>query len=187
MLHPQIRLIFETDDLSKVALSTISRCRIIYFDETVISPPVIANNVDKSVIEIASDLTATLSLPLSSLKLQYLRLRELYLLHEAFAPDDPQLASLLSAIATMSVLPAKTVDACFEIHKIIPQKLFASFPQAFGQWTDLSTEQEPERRFWRMFLKRLLRSSLMLMVYGKSGTGKTMFINELVADLDSEQ
>lgn len=133
------------------------------------------------------EFTSELELSALNEKLYFTRLSKLYLLHEAFTPDDFQLSLLLNVISNFSILPQCYVTTWLENNQINRQKLFSAFPQAFGQWMDLSTERTPEERFWRMFLKRLLRSSMMLVIYGKSGTGKTKFINELVIDLDEQQ
>ncbi|KAE9554264.1 hypothetical protein FO519_002498 [Halicephalobus sp. NKZ332] len=189
ILNPQIRILFETDDLSKIALSTVSRCRVIYFDDNLIDPSVIGSSIDEGILEESIEKCRILKLSSEETKPVFFRMSELYKIHDAFPKNDPQLGKLLFEISKMSVLDEEEFDENSSDEQNPEnenRKLFSTFPQAFGQWMDLSTEKQPGVRFWRMFLKRILRSSLMLVVYGESGTGKTKFITDLVSTLNHE-
>lgn len=176
---------FETDDLSKIALSTISRCRVIYFDENLIDYSIVGNLIEKEVQKNSIKKLQHLNLSLEEKKIVFFRMSELYKIHEAFQKNDVHLGNLLLAISTLSVLDQDKIDDFLAENDT--KKLFLSFPQAYGQWVDLSIEKDSETKFWKMFLKRVLRSSLMLLVYGESGTGKSKFISDLVSTLDHEQ
>lgn len=185
ILNSKIRIIFETDDLSKVASSTISRCRIIFFEDDLIDPSAIANNLDSSIVKFSIQESQKFKFSIATTKLILFRMAELYRLHEAFAKDDIKLGKLLFTVSGMTTL--RKSEEFLKSQKIDNQNIFSEFPQAFGQWMDLTTIKEPENYFWRMFLKRVIRSSLMLTIFGESGTGKTKFITDLVSTLDREQ